>query len=103
MWPGDGVDVWPLPKPHDSCYNEYMKTITLTEEAYARIAALKVSPKDSFSKVILRVVPKRGTGAQLLAGAALLPPLTDAQSRVMEQVIARNNNWKQWRDPWTSS
>ena len=74
-----------------------------TEEAYARIAALKVSPKDSFSKVILRVVPKRGTGAQLLAGAAQLPPLTDQQVRVMEEATARNNDWKHWRDPWTSS
>lgn len=80
-----------------------MKTITLTEEAYERIAALKESSKDSFSKVILRVVPKRGTGAQLLAGAAALPRLTDAQSKVIEDVVARNNDWKSWRDPWTSS
>jgi predicted CopG family antitoxin len=80
-----------------------MKTITLTDEAYDRIAALKTSPKDSFSKVILRVVPKRGTGAQLLAAAAELPPLTDDQARVLEEVVARNNDWKTWRDPWTSS
>ncbi len=88
---------------HESCYNDCMKTITLTEEAYQRIAVLKTSPKDSFSKVILRVVPKRGTGAQLLAGVARLPPLTDEQARVMEEVIAHNNDWKNWRDPWTSS
>jgi predicted CopG family antitoxin len=80
-----------------------MKTITLTDEAYERIAALKMSPKDSFSKVILRVVPKRGTGAQLLAAASQLPPLTDKQARVMEEVIAYNNDWKNRRDPWTSS
>lgn len=75
-----------------------MKTITLTDPAYARIAAFKVSPGDSFSKVILRVLPKRGTGAQLLAGVALLPPLTDTQARSMEEVIAHNNDWKNWRD-----
>jgi predicted CopG family antitoxin len=80
-----------------------MKTITLTDEAYERIAALKTSPRDSFSKVILRVVPKRGTGAQLLAGAAALPRLTEAQSRVIEDVVAHNNDWRNWRDPWTSS
>lgn len=80
-----------------------MKTITLTDEAYERIAALKSSPKDSFSKVILRVVPKRGTGAQLLEGAARLPPLTAEQARVMQEVIAYHNDPKRWRDPWTSS
>jgi len=80
-----------------------MKTITLTDEAYDRIASLKTSPKESFSNVILRVVPKRGTGAQMLAGIAKLPPLTDEQVRVMEAVIAHNNDWKNWRDPWTSS
>lgn len=80
-----------------------MKTITLTDEAYERIAALKSSPRDSFSKVILRVVPKRGTGAQLLSAAAALPQLTEAQERVIEEVVAHNNDWKNWRDPWTSS
>ena len=29
--------------------------------------------------------------------------LTDEQARVMEEVIAHNNDWKNWRDPWTSS
>lgn len=38
-----------------------MQTITLTDQAHERIAALKAPPKHSFSKVILRV-PKRGTG-----------------------------------------
>ena len=80
-----------------------MKTITLTVEAYQRIAALKNSPKDSFSKVILRVVPKRGTAAQMLAGVSQLPALTGEQARVLEEVIAHNNDWKNWRDPWTSS
>jgi len=80
-----------------------MKTITLTDEAYERIAALKTSAKDSFSKVILRVVPKRGTGAQMLAAVAALPPLTDKQVRAIEEVVAHNNDWKNWRDPWTSS
>ena len=80
-----------------------MKTITLTDEAYEQIAALKSSPKDSFSKVILRVVPRRGTAAQMLAGVAELPPLTEQQSRRMKKTIAANNDWKNWRDPWTSS
>ena len=73
-----------------------MKTITLTEEAYERIAVLKESPKDSFSKVILRSVPKRGTAAQL-------PPLTAAEAQTMEEAAANNNDWRHWRDPWTTS
>lgn len=80
-----------------------MKTITLTDEAYERIAALKTSPKDSFSKVILRCLPKRGTAAQLLAAALQLPPLSEAQARTMEDVASENNDWKNWRDPWTTS
>ena len=80
-----------------------MKTITLTDEAYERIAALKTSPKDSFSKVILRCVPKRGTAAQLLAAVSQLPPLSEAQARSMEDVVSESNDWKTWRDPWTTS
>lgn len=80
-----------------------MKTITLTEEAYERIAVLKVSPKDSFSKVILRSVPKRGTAAQMLEAVAKLPPLTEKQAKLMRKAVAEHNDWKNWRDPWTTS
>lgn len=80
-----------------------MKTITLTDQAYERIAALKASPKDSFSKVILRAVPKRGTAAQMLKAIAILPPLTDKQAKLMEKTAAEHNDWKHWRDPWTTS
>jgi len=80
-----------------------MKTITLTDEAYQRIAALKTSPKESFSKVILRCVPKRGTAAQLLAGAAELPPLSEAQARAIEATVAEHNDAQNWRDPWNTS
>lgn len=80
-----------------------MKTITLTDEAYERIAALKTSPKDSFSKVLLRTLPKRGTAAQLLAAVSQLPALSEAEARTMEEVASKNNDWKNWRDPWTTS
>ena len=80
-----------------------MKTITLTDEAYERIAVLKTSPRDSFSKVILRAVPKRGTAAQMLKDVVKLPPLTDKQAKLMEKVAAEHNDWKNWRDPWTTS
>ncbi len=86
-----------------SCYHAHMKTITLTEEAYERIAVLKTSPRDSFSKVILRSVPKRGTAGEMLKAIAELPPLTDKQAKLMEKVAAEHNDWKKWRDPWTTS
>ena len=79
-----------------------MKTITLTEDAYERIAALKTSPKDSFSRVILRVVPKRGTASQMLAAVAELPKLTAAQEKKIRVVAAEHNDWASVRDPWTA-
>ena len=80
-----------------------MKTITLTEEAYERIAALKSSPKDSFSKVILRAVPKRGTAAQMLRDIRKLPPLSAKQGEIMARTIAKQRDPEDWRDPWAKS
>lgn len=77
-----------------------MKTITLTDQAYERIAALKTSPKDSFSKVILRAVPKRGTAGQMLEDIRKLPPLTPAQAKAIGATMADQRNPKRWRDPW---
>ena len=77
-----------------------MKTITLTDDAYDRIAALKTSPKDSFSRVIIRVVPKHGTASQMLAAVAELPPLTAAQEKTLRAVSAEHNDWANARDPW---
>lgn len=79
---------------------QLMKTISLTEQAYQRIAALKTSPKDSFSKVILRVVPKRGTATQMLKDVRKLPPLTAEQSKRMQDAVAAQRDPKAWRDPW---
>lgn len=77
-----------------------MKTITLTDQAYARIAALKTSPKDSFSKVILRTVPKHGTAEQMLKAVRDLPRLTPKQAGSMEQAVEDQRNPKRWRDSW---
>ena len=79
-----------------------MKTITLTDDAYERISVLKTSPKDSFSRVILRVVPKRGTALQMLAAVADLPKLTVAQEKKMRAVKAEQNDWAKVRDPWAA-
>jgi predicted CopG family antitoxin len=71
-----------------------MKTITLTDEAYARLKDWKESERDSFSNVVLRVVPKRGTLADLLAGFHQLPVLTEAQAAVMEDAVVWANDWE---------
>lgn len=79
-----------------------MKTITLTEEAYQRIAALKSSAKDSFSKVILRVVPRRGAADSILASVRELPPLSDEQAEMMLAVSRELNDPGRQRDPWAN-
>lgn len=38
-----------------------VKTITINDRAYEALAARKRSPKDSFSKVILRMTGEKGT------------------------------------------
>ena len=67
-----------------------MKTITLTNQAYERINALKISPNESFSKVILRCIPKRGTAAQMLKDVRNLPPMTPRQAKLMQAATWHN-------------
>lgn len=70
-----------------------MKTIMLTDEAYARLEECKESEHDSLSDVVLRFVPKRGTLADLLHSFQQLPPLTDEQAQLMQVTIAEANKW----------
>jgi predicted CopG family antitoxin len=63
-----------------------MKTITLSEAAYERLKAWKVGD-DSFSQVVLRVVPKRGTFGDLEDAFRALPMLS-AHSRTVAETIA---------------
>ena len=79
-----------------------MKTITLTEEAYERLVSWKTGSRDSFSKVIDRVVPKRGTMASVLEAARQLPALTAEKLNKVEQSARANLSWRDQKDPWTS-
>lgn len=79
-----------------------MKTITLTDDAYRRLIDWKSGPTDSFSRVVLRVVPKKGTLGQLLEDVKALPALTDKQARVMEDAAKWGRDPKRSRDPWNS-
>lgn len=69
--------------PRVSVYTRSMKTITLNEEAYERLRAWKTG-EDSFSKVVLRMVPKRGTFGDLEDAFRGLPKPSAEHSRTME-------------------
>ena len=71
-----------------------MKTITLTDEAYDRLKDWKIDGHDSFSSVVLRVVPRRGTLADLLDSFHQLPVLTDQQAMIMEEAVVWANTWE---------
>lgn len=58
-----------------------MKTVTFSEEAYERLKSWKDSSRESFSSVVLRVVPKRGTAADLHAAFRELPVLGSEMGR----------------------
>jgi predicted CopG family antitoxin len=79
-----------------------MKTITLTEEAYGRLLEWKSVPKESFSAVVLKLVPKKGTLGQMINDMKDLPRLTDKQAKVMEQASAWGREPTTQKDKWTS-
>ena len=64
-----------------------MKTITLSEEAYERLKAWKIG-EDSFSQVVIRMVPKRGTFGDLEDAFLVLPVLSAEQSGTMLKSMA---------------
>ncbi len=79
-----------------------MKTITLTEEAYERLSVWKELTKDSFSKVIERVVPKRGTLGSVLDAVQKLSPLSSKEEKQLMDVCSSDREWKNQKDPWTT-
>ena len=79
-----------------------MKTISLSEEAYQRLLTWKEAPRDSFSKVVLRVVPPKYSGTAVLEAAQSLPPLTDGQEMMLRETLADRDDWGKVRDPWNT-
>ena len=79
-----------------------MKTITLTDEAYLRLKEWKQAAGDSFSKVVLAMVPRRGTLGQLVKDVAELPPLSSEEAQAMEDAAQWGRDPVATGDPWTS-
>ncbi len=80
-----------------------MKTLTLTNEAYERLKEWKTATNDSFSAVVLRMVPQRGTLAEMVEGFRQLPPLSEQQAEVMAEAVAWANDWNNTAEaeqPW---
>jgi predicted CopG family antitoxin len=80
-----------------------MKTITLSEEAYERLKSWKTDPSESFSKVVLKKVPKRGTAGDMDEAFDRLSKLTVRQAEAMAAEAGWANDWRTCPDPWATS
>ncbi len=78
-----------------------MKTITLSDSAYDRLKEWKEPPDESFSAVVLRRVPKRGTLRALAEALASLPPLPAAEAEAWLAERENDREQERGRDPWT--
>lgn len=77
-----------------------MKTITLNDAAYDRLKSWKSGDSDSFSKVVLRVVPKRGTAADMEGAFGQLKPLSDGDAEEILAALPWANKWSGEKEPW---
>ena len=64
-----------------------MKTIAVSEKAYTRLASWKSGKGDSFSAVIERLIPAKGTLASALEAAAALPALPKSEFESLEAAV----------------
>ena len=79
-----------------------MKTITLTDDAYERLASWKRTPKDSFSSVVIAVVARRGTLGDLVTEVRKAPDLKAGFFKSVEEARKNDHNPKWERNPWTA-
>jgi predicted CopG family antitoxin len=77
-----------------------MKTITLDEEAYARLKGWKQGGNDSFSRVVKRVVPKAGTAASFLRFTETRKTDQLPGNEALEAAVSAASSAK--ADPWSS-
>jgi len=64
-----------------------MKTIALSDSAYERLASWKTGHGDTFSTVVERLVPAKGTVGAALGAARALPRLPDGEWRSLEAAV----------------
>ena len=64
-----------------------MKTIAVSEKAYSRLASWKTSREDTFSAVIERLAPPKGTIGAALEAAGSLPDLPPQRFKSLEKAI----------------
>jgi predicted CopG family antitoxin len=57
------------------------RTISITEEAYSRLKALKSSKKESFSDVIVKYYPKKRKLSEIIAAIGPSTDLADSIER----------------------
>jgi len=62
-----------------------MKTISLTESAYQRLLSWKNG--ETFSEVVERMIPSKGTLGAALDAAKALPAFTEDEFEQLEQAI----------------
>jgi len=76
-----------------------MKTITLDDDAYARLKAWKQNPKESFSAVVKRVMPELGTLKAFLNFVETRSTRDLPGNDQLEQSVNERSSVK--NDPWT--
>ena len=64
-----------------------MKTIAVSEKAYSRLASWKTGRADTFSAVIERLIPPKGTLGAALEAAASLPSLPARGFETLEKAV----------------
>jgi predicted CopG family antitoxin len=64
-----------------------MKTIAVSEKAYARLASWKNGREDTFSAVIERLIPPKGTLGAAMEAAESLPDLPERDFKALEKTV----------------
>lgn len=79
-------------------YITHMKTIALSERAYTRLAVWKTGRSDTFSAVIERLIPPKGTLGAALEAVEFLPDWPPKEFASLEKTV--NSTRKKLRPPW---
>lgn len=78
--------------------HECMKTITLDDEAYARLKVWKRDSKESFSHVVKRIIPEPGTLGAFLTFIEANDTAHLPGNEVMDAAV--NTRSAKKADPW---